>query len=868
MKSKALAILVATTCCSVSHISAELTRRWALNEANLDGGILESVSTSTSATLFGTTTGVAGNPGAVANDFSFLFNGSGNGVSTTLNSVLPTTGDFSVFVTAFFPADYQGGGRLLFSNNNGQAGRIDFGVDGTVATPNRLTFFIGGTPNMAIAFNDSTVTPVLFTGGWHEVGVTRTGTTFQLHVDGVAVGSPGTSSTAISTGTNFLIGRRAGFSGFWNNRISEVQVFNDARTQGVPILLAEPPVLTPYEEWAIENGINPFGTDGGPDDDFDKDGSLNLEEFETLTSVTISRDVNGAISGTTPFAGSSNPNAPDSQPDDDEDTLPDGWEFDNFRNLSEGPEDDFDLDTFTNWEELLAGSDPADELSVPGDTDGDGLSDAWEILHFGNLTQGPSGDFDNDGASNLAEFSGGSNPTDPASQPDGDDDGLPDGWENLHFGSLNQGPTDDFDGDGSDNAAELAAGSNPARVRSTPDNVNDTVQAAIATSTGVDEYSVQNNVWTFVRQITGGETTSLVFHEGSIFAASQGFIRRVNPTTGTAVTLVTRNEGDALTAGWTTAAARGMEIGPDGKLYFATAFGAANGQGVFRMNVDGSGFEVFIPRIGDGYELFNAIDLAWKDANTLFVTSRGPFDATNRSVYQFDAGGDYAATIANTLQGPQGLFVDGNRLWVTGTNGSTALIALDLTATPPLTPQVVRTGGPTNPEVVEILGELHVVAFAGNLRKDTFRPALTTVLASVGEGVTANDMVVFESSATPYDLWAAGFRIDPNAPNGGPAADFEGDGTPNGVEFKLGLNPTDGTSRFAITTTGSAATGLTLTWPGAEGIGFEVRSSSDLVDWSTLEATVVGQAEATTGTWTAPAATPGARKFYRVEFTP
>jgi hypothetical protein len=874
MKSKTLAILVATTCCSVSHATAELTRRWALNEANLDGGILESVSGSTDAVLFGDAAGVVGNPGVVPADQAYLFKGNaantaGNAVSTGLTDVLPATGDFSVFVTAFFPADYQGGGRLLFSNNNSQAGRIDFGVNGTPTVPNQLTFFLGGSPaNMSIAFTDSTVTPSLFNGAWHEVGVTRTGTTFQLYVDGVAVGASGTGSVAISTGTLYRIGRRTAFSGFFNNAISEVQVFNDVRTQGVPILLGEPPVLTPYEEWAIENGINPFGPKGAPNEDFDNDGSLNLEEFEALTRVTINRDVNGAITGTTPAAGSSNPNDPDSQPDDDEDTLPDGWEFINFLNLTEGPEDDFDLDTFTNWEEFLAGSDPTDELSVPGDIDGDGISDAWEKLYFGNLNQGPSGDFDNDGASNLAEFQGESDPTDPASQPDNDDDDLPDGWENLHFGNLNQGPTDDFDGDGFNNAAELAAGSNPARVRSTPDNVNDTVQVAIATSAGIDEYSVQNNVWTFVRQITGGETTSLVFHEGSIIAASPASIRQVNPATGTAVTLVTRNEGDALTAGWTTATARGMEIGPDGKLYLATAFGAANGQGVFRMNIDGSGFEEFIPRVGADYELSNAIDLAWKDANTLFVTSRGAFDATNRFVYQFDASGDYVATIANTLQGPQGLFVDGNRLWVTGTNGSTALVALDLTATPPLTPQVVRTGGATNPEVEEILGELHVVTFAGNIRKDVFKPSLQTVLASVGEGVNANDMVVFESTATPYDTWAAGFGIDPTAPNGGPAADFEGDGTPNGVEFALGLNPTDGTSRFAITTTGSAATGLTLTWPSAEGISFEVRSSTDLVDWSTLEGTVVGQADATTATWTAPAATPGARKFYRVGFTP
>jgi len=44
------------------------------------------------------------------------------------------------------------------------------------------------------------------------------------------------------------------------------------------------------------------------------------------------------------------------------------------------------------------------------DTDGDGLSDAWEQLYFKNLAQGPAGDFDGDGFSNLTEFQQGTNP--------------------------------------------------------------------------------------------------------------------------------------------------------------------------------------------------------------------------------------------------------------------------------------------------------------------------------------------------------------------------------------------------------------------------------------------------------------------------
>ena len=44
------------------------------------------------------------------------------------------------------------------------------------------------------------------------------------------------------------------------------------------------------------------------------------------------------------------------------------------------------------------------------DADHDGLDDSWELAHFGNLTQGPQGDPDGDGHSNLREMLLGSDP--------------------------------------------------------------------------------------------------------------------------------------------------------------------------------------------------------------------------------------------------------------------------------------------------------------------------------------------------------------------------------------------------------------------------------------------------------------------------
>ncbi len=51
------------------------------------------------------------------------------------------------------------------------------------------------------------------------------------------------------------------------------------------------------------------------------------------------------------------------------------------------------------------------------DTDADGLSDAWEIEHFGDLAQGPNDDPDRDGLTNLEEFLQGSDPTLPSAPP-------------------------------------------------------------------------------------------------------------------------------------------------------------------------------------------------------------------------------------------------------------------------------------------------------------------------------------------------------------------------------------------------------------------------------------------------------------------
>src|SRR5262245_25819064 len=58
------------------------------------------------------------------------------------------------------------------------------------------------------------------------------------------------------------------------------------------------------------------------------------------------------------------------------------------------------------------------------DSDNDGLPDEWELRHFGNLNQGPNGDPDGDGLTNLQELAAGTNPNLADSDGDGYSDGV------------------------------------------------------------------------------------------------------------------------------------------------------------------------------------------------------------------------------------------------------------------------------------------------------------------------------------------------------------------------------------------------------------------------------------------------------------
>ncbi len=198
--------------------------------------------------------------------------------------------------------------------------------------------------------------------------------------------------------------------------------------------------------------------------DFDNDGISNIDEINPPPPLPAS-------AATDPLAS-----------DSDHDGLPDYWERsygtnpndDATTNPNSGPAGDPDGDGLTNFQEYTYHTDPMDfgnrTTNTLQDSDGNGLPDWWEILHFGALGNNPNQVMvSNDGLTLKEIFDNDLTLGVSATMSDG----IPDSWKIAH----ELDPTDpdvankDFDTDGLSNLDEYEAGTHP----NNPDTDGDTI---------------------------------------------------------------------------------------------------------------------------------------------------------------------------------------------------------------------------------------------------------------------------------------------------------------------------------------------------------------------------------------------------------
>ncbi|MES2657782.1 MAG: autotransporter-associated beta strand repeat-containing protein [Verrucomicrobiota bacterium] len=107
--------------------------------------------------------------------------------------------------------------------------------------------------------------------------------------------------------------------------------------------------------------------------------------------------------------------------------------------------------------------------------------------------------------------------------------------------------------------------------------------------------------------------------------------------------------------------------------------------------------------------------------------------------------------------------------------------------------------------------------------------------ASVSTSTAGQVRLIVTPILTAFEEWQIAHFGSTTHPDAAATADPDGDGTSNETEFRLGLDPKNGSSSFKAT--GTLANGdFTLTWPSAAGLVFEVRRSATLTGpWELLD---------------------------------
>ncbi len=572
--------------------------------------------------------------------------------------------------------------------------------------------------------------------------------------------------------------------------------------------------------------------------------------------------------------------------DSDGDFLADAWELENFRSTPEETEaailakydgdDDPDGDLHDNFAEFSASTDPLEITSSP-DSDGDGLADGWEVLHFGETgedlftitgKQNGTGDPDGDGYSNEAEETAGSDPNDPASNPaDADSDGLIDSWEMFYFSDLDELPGGNPDGDSATNLQEQAAGSNPALAASTPadtdgDGTPDSAEAFqpyTVDSSTLHLWHLDETGAPAADAVAGGTPLASLQNGAQMWTPSlAGFGTGLNPSAGrgtanggvlSALPLAADTTDDTVFAyagadgAFTFEAIVRLDFDPavapasvapmqivtgendadaarvwQFRIVPVGATGNTTGTGPLLefINLQGSvGVQSLVAPLPMGAAANAAQQGGWYHVAAAYNGAENTADNLKFYWTKLDPANTQASQLAS-LQMTQDLL---------------AATACDLTIG-----NEGRTNGGSTDAFAGVIDEVRISSVARNANQFLF----------IGEG----------DGDAMDDAWEIQYFGSTAETETG---DFDQDGTDNLTEYRLGLIPNSGSSRFAATRNSS---GL-IQWPAAPGTSFSIYRSTTLAVGSWEDIGTVN-ATGSSASFTDPNP-PAGKAFYRVE---
>ncbi|MEO5716451.1 MAG: hypothetical protein ABIT37_23435 [Luteolibacter sp.] len=596
--------------------------------------------------------------------------------------------------------------------------------------------------------------------------------------------------------------------------------------------------------------------------------------------------------------------------DVDHDGLADAWEDQYFGNndgtatpaelaLYSANDQTPDNDTFTNLQEQTAGSDPTNPLSFPGDIDADGLGDAWELSYFPTLSNpngDPGDDPDGDHDTNSVEYANNNNPVSKFSFFSSTGDSIPDSWKTFYSIPTQTG-ADDLDegtGDGLTNTQEFTYNTDPNDKDSDNDGLLDGPEvltyftSPLVVDTDGDGLSDGAEVTTYSSSPLLVDTDGDSFNDkyevdhGTLPNDALSF-----PTQPVGFTKLEDFQGAGMTVGQTFDGVNGWVAG-------VSSFGTVANEPV-SGGADHVGLLVRAPNTTATFlrKSISADGLQIREGNTgtLFFQIYCSVGALDQSIGLSDVSTGITftdleaqfATVGGNLIVRDGLPATVNRdtnfdytvnqwmnVWVVANNGSDTVkvyvqtptgqvgqveITADLTANP----FDFRNGAAANTLstflIVNNAAE-NLSAYIDNIYVDPTAANLAVPAGVSKPGLGDGDSL--------DDAWENTYFGNTSQTDAG---DFDNDGTSNLTEFRLGLIPNSGSSRFAVSSTQATAGNFTLTWPSKTGVTFKIERSTSLAtgSWSTLQAAYPGTAGTTTYN---DATAPTGAAFYKVTLNP